>query len=131
MASGCCVDEYFPINKPLWTSSYVLYTSGLAILFLMILIWVLDIKKWTAWAYPFRVFGLNPLVSYVLSVILIKVCISLSFGEDSNIYSWSYEHAFAKMFSPEFGSLMQALLFTGFVWLFAWMLYRKGRIIKL
>ncbi len=62
----------FPINKPIWSSSYVLVTGGLATLFLIGLLWILDDKGWKKWAYVFRAFGLNPLISYVLSGVLVK-----------------------------------------------------------
>lgn len=124
-------DLTFPINKPLWSSSYVLYTCGLASLFLLALIAILDIKKWTKWAYPFRVFGLNPLVSYILSVLLIKINIYFIPIGDSNLYSYVYKHFFKSIGNPAFGSFIQALSFTAIVWVFAWLLYRKNRIIKI
>jgi predicted acyltransferase len=122
---------FLPINKPIWTSSYVLYTCGLATLLLTILIYILDIKEWRGWDYPFRVFGLNPLASYILSVLLIKVSIYFLKSDQGDLYSRIYSGFFKQLISPEFGSFAQAISFTGLVWIFAYLLYRKGKIIKI
>ena len=121
----------FPINKPLWTSSYVMYTCGLATLLLTLLIWILDIKKWNGWAYPFKVFGFNPLASYVLSVLLIKIIAELPSLEKVDLYSLAYREIFQQIISPAFGSFLQAFCFTAIVWFLAWLLYRKGKVIKI
>lgn len=120
-----------PINKPIWTSSYVVYTCGLATLVLAVLIWIVDIKDRKTWAYPFRVFGLNPLVSYILSVILIKISMYFLVTEKGDLYSVMYSSFFKNVVSPEFGSLLQAFCFTGLVWIFAYLLFRKGKVIKI
>jgi len=60
----------FPINKPLWTSTFVLLTSGLSMVCLGGLLWIIDIKGRSGWTIPFRVFGMNPLFIYVLSIVL-------------------------------------------------------------
>lgn len=129
--SGLIWNNFFPINKPIWTSSYVLYTCGLATITLSFLIWILDIKAWKGWEYPFRVFGLNPLISYVLSVLFIKIIMYFIKTDSGNLYTSLYQDFFKNIISPEFGSLLQALSFTGFIWLFAWYLYRKGKVIKI
>ena len=119
-----------PINKPIWSSSYVLLTGGLASLSLIILLWVLDYKKWTGWTYIFRAFGKNPLISYVLSGVFIRI-----FGmiriEDKGLYSWLYENVFSQIISLKFGSFTQALVYVLFIWLFAWWMYRKDIVVKL
>src|SRR5690606_33565546 len=62
----------FPINKPLWTSSYVLYTAGLGTLFLALLIFIIDYKKYSHWSKPFVHFGSNPLFIFVFSGLYAK-----------------------------------------------------------
>lgn len=121
----------FPINKPIWTSSYVLYTCGLATLLLAALTWVIDIRGRTKWTYVFRVFGLNPLVSYVLSGLFVKLMIYTVKWEGGNGYSWLYQQVFQPIFGNFPGSFMFALVYTFFIWIFAWLLYRKGKVIKL
>ena len=131
VALGQLWGSYFPINKPFWTSSYVLYTIGLATLLLTALTYVLDIRKWISWAYPFRVFGLNPLVSYVLSILIIKVSIYIIKIDGTSLYGWLYTNVFINVIDPKFGSFLQAFSLAALVWVFAWLLYRKGKVIKL
>lgn len=128
---GLIWNSGFPINKPLWTSSYVLLTTGLATLLLMVLTWLIDVKKWTKWTYAFRVFGLNPLASYVLSGLFVKLFIYTIKWDDGNAYSWLYESIFQPILGNMNGSLAFALSYTFFIWLFAWFLYRKKIVIKL
>jgi len=121
----------FPINKPLWTSSYVLFSCGIASMLLACLIWIIELKQYVKWSYIFRVFGLNPLVSYVLSGIFLKLFIHTFNWDGGHPGTWLYEQLFQPLFGNSFGSLMYALIYTLFIWLFAWLLYRKGKIIKL
>lgn len=121
----------YPINKPLWTGSYALYTSGIVGLLLGVLIWVIDLKKQHGWTYPFRVFGLNPLVSFVLSIVLVKIMLYVLKFESGNLYFLIYTELFQPLFGNYLGSFLFAVTIALLVWTFAWMLYRKGRIIKL
>ena len=61
---GLLWNPYFPINKPIWSSSYVLYTSGWASVLLGLLLWMIDVKGWKTWSNPFMVVGMNPLFIY-------------------------------------------------------------------
>ncbi|MEE9372744.1 MAG: heparan-alpha-glucosaminide N-acetyltransferase domain-containing protein [Saprospiraceae bacterium] len=120
----------FPINKPIWSGSYVLITGGLATLTLVILMWVLDKKKWQKWSYIFKAFGRNPLISYVLSGIFIRVFGMIKIG-DQGLYSWLYSNVFSHLIDNKFGSFFQALTYVLFIWLFAWWMYRKDIVVKL
>jgi predicted acyltransferase len=125
----------FPINKPIWTSSFVLYTCGFASLILGILLWIIDIKGYSKWAGPSIVFGVNPLILYVLSEIIaitswIKVASAPS-GEKIPIIDWIYQTCFLPLAGPVNGSLLYALVFTFMCWLAGWILYKKKIFIKL
>src|SRR5690606_9641297 len=63
----------FPINKPIWSSSYVLYTTGLATVILSMIIFVTDLKQRRSWTRPFVLFGRNPLLLYILSGVIVKI----------------------------------------------------------
>jgi predicted acyltransferase len=66
LVAGKLWNVWFPINKHLWTSSFVLFTGGFALLFLALLYWVLEVKKWRgAWTMPILVFGMNPIAGFV------------------------------------------------------------------
>ena len=119
----------FPINKPIWSSSYVLFTAGLAMCILALLLTITDLWGKHKWAYPFKVFGLNPLVSYVMSGLIAKVISRIKIGE-SNLYGWLYESIFQPTFGDKFGSLIFALSIVGTVFIFAYLLYRNGKVVK-
>jgi predicted acyltransferase len=134
-AVGLLWDLVFPINKPLWTSSYVLYSAGLAMIFLSFCIWALDIRGWQAPARPFLVFGANPLFAFVLSGLLVKTMNLFRYtdaeGASHGGYHWLYKNLFYPIDAGNFGSLLFALCYAGFIWLLCWMLYRRKIFIKI
>ena len=83
MAAGYVWNGWFPINKNLWTSSYVLYTGGLALLFLGICYWFIDVRNSRWWIKPFQVYGLNAITAYFLSEVgsVILYLIKIPTGE--------------------------------------------------
>ena len=128
---GLIWNNFFPINKPLWTSSYAVFTCGIASIVLALLIWIIDIMKFEKWSYVFKVFGLNPIFSYALSGIVISLLANTLVWNDTNASSWLYENIFQNLFGNYFGSFMFALCYTMLIWLFAWPLYRKNIVIKI
>lgn len=134
-AAGLLWGLVFPINKPLWTSSYVLYTGGLGMVFLAACIWVLDVKGWTRFAKPFLVFGANPLFAFVLAGVLVKTMGLIKYtdadGVMRNAQYWIYQHLFYPIEPKEFGSLLYALLYTALIWAICWVLYRRKIFIKI
>lgn len=118
----------FPLNKPIWSSSYVLWTAGLATLIYSSLIWIIDIKKQSSWTSPFRIFGQNPLACFVLSGLIMKIFLRIKI-DGKNIYALLYSDFFGKV-GDKFGSLLQAITFCVFIWLIALFLDKKGWIIK-
>ncbi|MBK7633879.1 MAG: DUF1624 domain-containing protein [Saprospiraceae bacterium] len=119
----------FPINKPIWSSSYVLFAGGLAMLFLALMIWVIDIHGFQKWTYVFKAFGQNPLISYALSGLFVKTMLLIKIG-DQKLYGWLYSTVFQPVFGDYFGSFMFALSFVMLIWVFAFILDRKGIIVK-
>jgi predicted acyltransferase len=126
----------FPINKPIWSSSYVLYTAGLAQLVMAVMIFLIDMLDYKKWAHPFLVFGMNPLFIYVLSIVWVKVIIYLvhfsdASGSSITGYAWLYQNAFASWAGPLNGSLFFALSHIIVYWLIVLYLYRKRIFIKI
>jgi predicted acyltransferase len=121
---------FFPINKPLWTSSYVLYSVGIGTVLWAVLVYVIDVLKKERWSYIFKVFGRNPLASYVLSILVVKVFFMVKIGE-ANLYSYLYQNLFASWLGNLNGSLVFAISYVMFIWVFAWILYRKNILIKI
>lgn len=134
MALGYVWDLTFPINKSLWTSSYVIYTGGLAIVFLAFCYWLIDVqnKKW--WIKPFHIYGMNAITVFFLSGIfgrlLYLIKIENSAGESKALKTYIYEGLFLPFLSPINASLAYAISFI-LLWLFLmWLLYRKKIFIK-
>jgi predicted acyltransferase len=127
----------FPINKKIWTSSFVCATTGLAIAVLATLIYFIEIRKARGgWSRFFDVFGKNPLFIYALSGLIPKTLslIRIPNGTDAagavqytNTWSWFYEGFWARIpGAPENGSLFFALSFVALLWLVGyWMDKRK------
>jgi predicted acyltransferase len=98
----------FPINKPIWSSSYVLYTTGLAMCILGIIIFLVDLKNKKQWSEPFVLYGKNPLLIYALSGIIVKIYVLIRVGE-GNGYGALYRNIFQPIGGDYFGSFLFAL----------------------
>lgn len=105
----------FPINKKLWTSSYVLYTVGIDLLILAILNYVIDHKKQVKWTGFFTVFGKNPLFLYLLSEVLVIFMYFIQVSQIS-VYRWINVNIFQRLAPGKPGSLLFALVFMLLCW---------------
>jgi len=126
----------FPINKPLWTSSYVLYTSGLAILVLSFMYWLIDILKYKKAFAFFEVFGVNPLFAFSLHVIWVKIITGIikwkiPDEETANAYGWIYNNIFQPIGGNYTGSLLFAITHIIFFYLILLIFYKKKIFIKI
>jgi predicted acyltransferase len=122
---GLAWDQLFPINKALWTSSYVVYTSGIVILFLCLLIIVIDIAAIKRWSYFFEVFGKNPLFIYILSWV-VAVLLGIIHINGPSFKGLVYSRLFTSWLSPVNASLLFALCYMLLMWLVGfWMDKRK------
>lgn len=106
---------YFPINKSLWTSSYVLWTGGWAIILFALCYWLIEVKNYTRWSRPFELFGLNALTAFILHVVFLKlqamIRIQVAPNEILNLRSYITRLLFP--FSQlELASLSYALSYT-------------------
>ncbi|MEO6584042.1 MAG: DUF5009 domain-containing protein [Ferruginibacter sp.] len=139
--TGFFWDMYFPINKKIWTSSYTVYTTGLALLIQGVLIHLVEFKKVTGtWSRFFDVFGKNALFIFVMSGILPRLLslIRIPAGVDSNNKAkflsplgYFYEHICKPLFAnEENASLLYAFCFITMMWFFAWWLHKKKIYIK-
>lgn len=124
----------FPINKSLWTSSYVLYTTGWALIVLSLFIWLMEVRGQKKWAAPLLVFGMNSLFAYILSMVWVKILWLISWtnpaGETVNAYDWLFSSVLAPIAGNLNGSLLFALLHIVIFWAILWILYRKRIFIK-
>ncbi|MEM1122214.1 MAG: heparan-alpha-glucosaminide N-acetyltransferase domain-containing protein [Bacteroidota bacterium] len=129
-------NPFFPINKPIWSSSYVLHTCGLGMILLGFSLYLLDVKGHTKWAKPFVVFGLNPLFIYAMSSVTVKILLYWVKGVDAsgavvNGYQALYQNVFANIAgNNEWGSLLFALFYVFVHWVVAYFMYRKRIFVK-
>lgn len=134
LLGGYLWNGLFPINKALWTSSFVLLTGGLGLLLLALCYWLVDLKGIKRWAQPFVVFGVNALALYALSGmmadLLNEVHVSLGNGASDDLRTFLYQTLFAGWLSPLNASLAYALTYLLFWWLIMWILYRRRIFIK-
>lgn len=133
-AAGLLWSLVFPINKPLWTSSYVLYTAGLAFVFMAAFIWVIDLKGYKKWTSPFVVFGMNPLFIFALSGVWAR-CLTriIKIQEGDKVvtgYNWLYQNIFQPLAGDINGSLLFALAHIAVYWFICWVLWKKKIFIK-
>jgi len=98
-----------PINKNLWTSSYALFSAGVAAQVLAICHWTIDVKQWRGWSRPFVAFGRNPLAAYFLSVGLDALLARWSIAGSVSVKAWLYRNAFLSWLRPCCGSEAAAL----------------------
>lgn len=124
----------FPINKPLWTSSYVLFTAGCAMALLSLIYLIADVWKLQRWGTFFLVFGMNALFAYFLSGIWTRLMLFIKFQSGASkitLYTWFYEKVCVPVAGQLGGSLMFAIIQVLLIWGLALILYRKKILIRL
>lgn len=118
----------FPINKKIWTSSYVVFSSGWALLLLAGCYELIEVRQIRRWSKPFEIMGLNAIALFVASVLLIKILARTTIGSDENApstYNWLYQNLFASWAGTFNGSLLFGLVAVLFWWIIAVIMYQK------
>jgi predicted acyltransferase len=137
--AGFCWDMVFPINKKIWSSSYTVYTTGLAIMVLALLMHIIEFWKWQGgWSKFFDVFGKNPLFIFVLSGVIGRIYGLFHFAsvnEEGKAVTWNFGALlFHKVFAPIFGNMNGSLLYAIFhiiiFWFICYVLDKKKIYIK-
>lgn len=105
----------FPVNKKLWTSSYVFITVGIDLVILSFLIYIIEFRQKTSWTPFFAVFGKNPLFIYIVSELLIVILAIIPVGNNMNLAEWSSQ-AIMSIVPGAFGSLLFALIYMMICW---------------
>ena len=134
MAAGLVWGLWFPINKNLWTSSYVLFSSGAALACLALCYWLIDGRGFRRWAQPAVVFGVNAIAVFVLSGLVTRLLIRIHVPADADpitLKQWIYETLFASWASPVNASLAYAVTYLLLWWVLMALLYRRKIFIKI
>lgn len=127
-----CWNLVFPINKKLWSSSFVLVTAGIDLILIAALIYVLEMKKWNPlrWSHFFEIFGRNPLFIYVLSEVLVVLLFMILVSPHENVYGYINRTIFQKIAPGSFGSLLFALFYMMVCWSIGWWLNKRKIYVK-
>ena len=123
-----------PLNKKIWSPTFVLVTCGLGSSLLALLVWIIDIKGNKRWSHFFESFGVNPLFIYVLAdvlAILLSVITITYQGESASFQQAFYASTLQPVFGNEGGSLAYAILFVLLNWAIGYILYKKKIYIKI
>jgi len=133
MVAGLVWNWIFPINKNLWTSSYVLFTAGMACVAIATLVWLIDVQGRKRWVAPFVTYGLNPMTAFVGSGLMAKLMglIHVSVGGESvSLQQAIYRSVFASWLSPRNASLAFAIAFVVLWYGILRVLERRGVVLK-
>ena len=134
MMVGLMWNWSFPINKSLWTSSYVVFTAGMACLSIATISWIIDVKGVTWWTRPIVIYGINPIIAFVGSGMMARMIYTVwkvdFHGARTPVQSVVYQTVFLPWLAPRNASLAFALAFVLFWYLILWALARRNIIFK-
>lgn len=126
---GYLWDMSFPINKKLWTSSFVIFTIGLDCILIAVLMYIIQFYKNKRWTNFFEIVGKNPLFIYVFSEILLITMLTIHMSDGTTLFSWFYNHFFVYP-GAYFGSFLYAITFMLLCWSVGWWMDKKNIYIR-
>lgn len=129
MVCGYFWDLVLPINKKLWTSSYVVYTIGIDCVIIGTLVYIIQIQNKVSWTRFFQVFGKNTLFIYLLSELFVTVLFTIPVGANLNLFRWIYQNIFSYA-GGYLGSLLFAIAYMLVCWSVGYWLDKKKIYIK-
>lgn len=135
MMVGLMWNWVFPINKGIWSSSYVVFTAGMAAVTLGTCMWVIDCVGIRRWTMPFVVYGTNPMLAFLGSGIMARTTASLwtwetASGSRISAQEYVFQTVFASWMAPRPASLAYAVSFVLFWFVILWMAWKRGIIFK-
>jgi predicted acyltransferase len=134
MVLGLMWNWVFPINKNLWTSSYVVFTAGMAAVVLATCVWLIDAKRVTWWTKPFVIYGMNPILAFVGSGMMARLMGSIikveQNGQRVSLQKAIYDSSFASWLAPMNASLLYAVCFVVFWFGILALLHHKKIFLK-
>ena len=135
LIAGYILDRWLPINKSIWTSTFSIFMAGVALVWLAFFYLLIDIKDFSRWAQPFIILGLNPITIYVLSEVfdttLRILNLSVSKGRTIDCQSYLFGYLCVLNAKPEAASLLYGLITLLFMFLIAWIMWRKQLFLKI
>jgi predicted acyltransferase len=129
LALGYVWALWFPLNKNMWTSSYVLVAAGYSLLLLTLTFWAVEQKGWrTGWTWIWLVFGSNAIAAYMFSELLPAALQSITFdagGRRTHAIAFVFDHVFAQLPDPGWAAFAYAVSFAALCFVPVWMLFRR------
>ena len=134
LATGYLWSIWFPLNKNLWTSSYVLVAAGWSLTVLALAFWAADVHGWRKrWTWPWLVLGSNAIAAYMFSELATNGLDTIRFtadGRQTNALAWVFIHVFAHIPDPGWAAFAYSASILAFCFIPVWVLYRKKIFIK-
>jgi predicted acyltransferase len=118
-AAGLLLHPFYPINKQLWTSTFVIFTAGMALLVFGLCFFLIEILAWKKWAMPFLVFGTNAITVFAGSTLMVKILMMIKISDGGKVVNpmgYVYQHLLSPLAGPYLGSLLYPLAFL-LLWL--------------
>ena len=120
---------WFPLNKNMWTSSYVLVAGGYSLALLTAVFWAVEQQGWrTGWTWIWLVWGSNAIAAYMFSELLPGVLSNIHFmdgGKRTNAIGFAVDHVFAQIPDPGWAAFAYSVTFTALCFVPVWTLYRR------
>ncbi len=127
----------FPINKSIWSSSYVLFTAGMGAVALATCMWIIDVQQWKRWTFPFVVYGMNPMLAFLGSGLMARMISSIIMldagagdGTRISLQSLVFKTVYAPLLPPRDASLLYAISFVTLWFIILWGALKKGVVLK-
>jgi predicted acyltransferase len=135
MLLGAIFDMWLPINKNMWTSSYVIFMAGWALVIFAMFYWLIDVKGYKKWALPFTIYGMNAITVFVLSGLIAKtlglIKVAAADGTMISLQHLIYTSVFVPIASPLNASLLFAICFIGVMFLVVWGMWKLKWFVKI
>lgn len=135
LALGYFWSIWFPINKKMWTSSYVLVSAGYSLALLAFCYWLIEVKNWRkGWIWPWLVFGSNAIVAYMISELLpstLDLFHVSEAGRNIPISGWFFNHVNAHIPDPGWAAFSWSVLFAFVCFIPVWIMYKKKIFVKI
>ncbi|MBI1805820.1 MAG: DUF5009 domain-containing protein [Ignavibacteria bacterium] len=135
MFAGLVFDNWLPINKNMWTSSYSVFMAGLALNVFAVCYWLIDVKGYKKWMTPFEIYGLNMITLYALSEMIAELSWVVNVpgpnGTPMTLKTWYYQKFFVPLSDPMVVSFFHSIAFMAGLYVIAYVMYRMKWVIKI
>jgi predicted acyltransferase len=125
---------YFPLNKNMWTSSYVLVAAGYSLSLLTVVFWAVEVRGWRkGWTWPWLVFGSNAIVAYMISELLpgaLGLITITSGGKRTDVLGYAFTHVFAHIPDAGWAAFAYSVTYTAVCFVPVWVLHKKKIFVK-